>query len=148
MDLQVHTSEETQTLLYEDGSLVFLAAKPIIIQPSEIMKVQTGLSVRVPFGYVLNISTAPALSVKAGELFPGLIAVGASITDVELNLPVKNSGRNVLNIMAGQTIAVGHVVKTEEISLKDFEPQDWKVVSNAESKPQKKNPNFKFEIRG
>lgn len=147
MELQVHGSDNTETLLYEDGVLVFLAAKPTIVQPSEIMKVQTGLSVRVPFGYVLNISTAPALAIKAAELFPGLMAVSASEQEVELELPVRNSGRNALNIMAGQTLAVGHVVKTEEINIKDFEPQDWKLVSNAESKPQKKNPNIKFEIR-
>lgn len=147
MDLQVHTNETSETLLYEDGILVFLAAKPIIVQPSEIMKVQTGLSVRVPFGYILNISTAPALAVKAAELFPGLMAISASENEVELALPVRNSSRNALNIMAGQTIALGHVVKIEEVSIKDFEPQDWKLVSNAESKPQKKNPNIKFEIR-
>jgi dUTPase len=147
MDLQVHSSDNTETLLYEDGVLVFLAAKPIIIQSSEIMKVQTGLSVRVPFGYVLNISTAPALAVKAGELFPGLMAVSWSEQEVELELPVRNCGRNVLNIMSQQTIAIGHVIKTEEVNVKALEPQNWKSVSNAESKPQKKNSNFKFEIR-
>lgn len=147
MELQVHGSNDTETLLYEDGVLIFLAAKPIIIQSSEIMKVQTGLSVRVPLGYVLNISTAPPLSVKAGELFPGLMAISPSEEEVELNLPVRNSGRNVLNIMAGQTVAIGHVLKTEEVIIKDFEPRDWKLVSDGESKPQKKNPNIKFEIR-
>lgn len=147
MELQVHGSDNTETLLYEDGVLVFLAAKPIIIQPSEIMKVQTGLSVKVPFGYVLNIGTAPALSVKAGELFPGLVVVSASEEEVALSLPVRNNGRNALNVMAGQTLAIGYVVKIEDIVIKDFVPRDPKLVSNEESKPQKRNPNFKFEIR-
>jgi len=147
MDLQVHREDSTETLLYENGVLIFLAAKPIIIQPSEIMKVQTGLSVRVPFGYVLNISTAPVLAVKAAELFPGLMAVSASEEEVKLELPVRNSGRNSLNLMARQVIAIGHVLKTEEIEIKDFQPQDWRLVSDKESKPQKRNPNIKFEIR-
>lgn len=147
MNLEVHREGDIDTLLYEDGSLVFLAAKPIIIQPSEIMKVQTGLSVRVPYGYVLNISTSSSLSTKAGELFPGLVAISAAEDEVELDLPIRNSGRNPLNIMVGQSLAVGYVVKTEMPEIKDFEPRDWKLVSNNESKPQKKNPNFKFEIR-
>lgn len=147
MELQVHGSDNTETLLYEDGVLVFLAAKPIIIQPSEIMKVQTGLSVIVPVGYVLNISTAPALFSKAGELFPGLIAVSTSEEEVDLILPVRNSGRNALNVMVGQTLAIGHVIKTEEIAIKDFEPRDPQQASNDGSRPQKRNPDFKFLIR-
>lgn len=145
MDLQVFTKDET--ILYEGGALVFLASKPIIVQPSEIMKVITGVSIRVPTGYVINISTAADLAARAAELFPGLIAVSPSEEEIELSFPVRNNGRNPLSIMKGQIVAVGYVVKTEEVNLTISEPQNGKQVSPAESKPQKKNPNIKFEIR-
>ncbi|MCI0528056.1 MAG: hypothetical protein L0Y56_11525, partial [Nitrospira sp.] len=115
MKLEIYNArkgEPVGNVLLNDR-LVFSASHPVIIQPAEIMKVQTDLVLILPAGYVLNISTAPELSLRAGELFPGLIVIGSGDKRVSLELPVRNCGRNPLSIMPKQPVAIGYTYAVE-----------------------------------
>lgn len=132
------------TINSELDSVTFYCNKPAVIQPSEIQKIQTGLICEIPQGYVLNINTYPKLIDHASEIFPNLIVIDHNHQG-ELMVAVRNSGRNPLNLMPNTPIAIGHVVKTEQIELEGFE---YKALQSGQkqSKPQKKNP-FTFEIK-
>ena len=130
----------------DDDILTFTCVLPIVIQSGEIQKVKIGTIIEVEKGYVLNISTAIGLAEKAGEIFPAYITLDHTYSG-ELFLPVRNNGRNQLNLMQGIAIAQGYISKVQKI-----EPYVLDALSIAESTrtkttPQKKNTNFKFEVR-
>ncbi len=131
-----------------ENILTLACALPIVIQSGEIQKVKTGIAFRIDKGYVLNISTHSGLSDRAGEIFPALITLDHIDHGVEgeLMLPVRNNGRNPLNIMPGQIIARGYVSKVQKIEPYEFEGDVGPEPSKSKTKPQKKNPNFKFEV--
>lgn len=131
------------TVSPELDSVTFYCTKPAVIQSSEIQKVQTGLVCEIPQGCVLNISTYPKLIEQASEVFPNLLVIDHK-HEGELLIPVRNSGRSPLNLMPGTAIAVGHVIKIEQLELEGFEYEAPKV--QPKSKPQKKNP-FSFEVK-
>lgn len=130
-----------------DGKIIFSAVRPIVIQSSEIMKVQTDLVIRVEKGFVLNISTHPDLAQKGAELFPGLITVDSSANSKPLEFPVKNNGRSALNLMRQGIIAVGYSSKVQKIEIGEFQPELEPSSKDSRSTPQRKNPNIKFEVR-
>jgi len=111
------------------------------------MKVQTDLLVRVPKGYILTLSTAPELYVKVGELFPASLTIGEHSGDHSLELPVRNCGRDPLNIMPGNPIVVGFLLKTIKPGLSSFNSTVLAERNKPKSKPPKKNSDIKFEIR-
>lgn len=128
-----------------DNGLNLRCIRPTVIQPSEILKVQTETALKVPEGYVLNISTHPDLYEKAGELFPALVALDSSHLG-EVILPIRNSGRNPLHLMPGDHIAQGHVVKIERA---DYQEMDWYEPARKplpQTGPQKRDP-FRFEVK-
>ncbi len=145
MKLQyAHTTEEEGLIVVGD-LLVFMCVKPVTVQPSEVVKVQIGVRLQIEHGFALNISTHPALVAKLGEIFPAFIAVSASHDAQQLDIPVRNTGRNPIQIMVGDIVAQGHIVKVEPVDKEeaDFEPAE---VPGSRSKPQRKNPDFKFEM--
>lgn len=129
-----------------DDMMVFSTPKPAVIQPAEILQIQTGIVMKVPPGYVVTLSTHPDLSEKAAELFPGVTTVDSYAPEAELKLAVRNSGRNQLNLMPGALVAVGYVSKIHEIEVGEFEPGIIANPQMGKSKPQKKNP-FRFEVK-
>ena len=149
MKLEIYNARKGEPIsaVLSGDSLIFSASRPIIIQPSEIIKVQTDLVLNLPSGYVLNISTAPELSLRAGELFPGLIAIGCGDSQLSLELPVRNCGRNPLSIMPKQSIAMGHIVAVEVPQIEEFVPAAQESKEPSSNIPQKKNPGIKFEVR-
>jgi len=137
---------EPAGLVLAEGVLHFIAAKPTVIQPSEIMKVPINAVVRIPGGVLLNISTSEELASKAGELFPALIALDNMSGDVVLELPIRNSGRNQINLQIGDVVARGHLVPIEFPTIEEFTIQ----IPNADrpkTRPQKKNDGIKFEVK-
>ena len=124
--------------------VTFRNLKPVMVQPSEIQRVQIGVACEIPAGYVLQISTYPKLAEQAAELFPALTQVDHT-HEGELLLAVRNHGRNPLNLMPGTPIARGHLVKVEPLELEEFDFEVRKAEV-PKSKPQKKNP-FSFEVR-
>lgn len=149
MKLEIYNARKGEPIgnVLVDDRLVFSASHPIIIQPAEIMKVQTDLVLNLPAGHVLNISTAPELSLRAGELFPGLIVIGSRDKFVSLELPVRNCGRNPLSIMPKQPVAVGYVYAVEVPQIEEITPPIENAENLSPNVPQKKNPGIKFEIR-
>jgi dUTPase len=124
--------------------LTFFSALPIIVQPSEIKKVKTGLSVEVEEGYIIQILTCPELYEKGVSVFPGPLVTNQ---EKELFIPLQNSGRNPLNLLPGDIIARAIVTKLEETEITEVAPEVEPKRSNKGSRPQKKNTDFKFEIR-
>lgn len=124
--------------------VTFNCITPTIIQPSEIQRVKLGVACDVPFGYVLQISTYPALADKASEVFPALTVIDHK-HEGELLLAVRNHGRDPLNLMPGTPIAVGRLVKPETFDVEGFEYEAPKLERTT-SRPQKKNP-FNFEVK-
>lgn len=124
--------------------VTFLSVKPLVIQPSEIQRVQIGVACETPPGCVLHISTCPKLAAQAAEVFPALIVVDHTHSG-ELIIPVRNNGRNPFNLMPGTSIAKGHLVKVETLNVEGFEYVAPKPEPQ-QSRPQKKNP-FSFEVK-
>lgn len=131
---------------WDNNRVHFQAAKNIIVQPSEIMKVPTNVIIQVEGNAVLNIITHSQISERAGELFPAFKAIDSTSETVPLILPIRNNGRNPLTIFTGQPLATGYVyiAETLEGELKDFSIALEKDLPK--SRPQKKNPDFKFEL--
>jgi len=131
--------------LYSQGRFSFKASRPIIVQPSEIMKVQTDLVVRVPEGCILSIVSSHALFRRTGELFPANLVITSMDSDFVLELPIRNCGRNPINIMPEQEIASGFVLASVDVEIGEF---DLLAEQSApkKSSPQKKNSNIKFEL--
>jgi dUTPase len=123
-------------------SIDFYCVRPIIVQPSEIQKIQPGVACEVLPGYVLQISTYPQLAEQASEIFPALIVIDHTNSG-ELFLAVRNHGRNPLNLMPGTPIARGHLVHLTEFDIEDF---DLHQSEPETSRPQKKKP-FSFEVK-
>lgn len=149
MKIQFHNlkGQEISSSLYTEGRFLFTASRPAVVQPAEIIKVQTDLVVRLPTGCILNLSTAPNLYRKVGELFPGLLSFSFADNDVVLELPVRNGGRNPLHLREGEEIAVGYLVKTEKAEIETFSLQAPKNLSAGKSRPPKKNPGINFELK-
>lgn len=130
-----------------DEVIPLLCSQPTVVQPGEIKKVQTGITLKVEAGYALTIYTAPFLWQKAAEIFPAVLVLDHSAPEVPLELPVRNSGRSQLNLLVGQTLAIGIVVKTEPIELEEFTPAPTTTSSGKVSRPPKRNPDVRFEIK-
>jgi dUTPase len=128
----------------DGNTLFFQCVKPLIIQPAEIQKVHVGIELRIPEGFVLNVSTHPKLADKAGEVFPALTAVDHTHVG-EVVIPVRNNGRNPLSLMVGMVFARGHLVRVEELEFTEEAPT---VVPTdlPRTQPQRKNP-FNFEVK-
>jgi len=138
------TAEEG--LVVVDDTLVFMCVKPVTVQPSEVVKVSTGVTLEVEKGFALNISTHPALADKLCEIFPALVVINSIAGSCRLDIPVRNAGRNPVHLMVGDLVACGHVAKMEPVDKEesDFSPVETPV---SRSTPQRKNPDFKFEIK-
>jgi len=148
MKVFYHRISQTGTVLYGDSDhiLNFPCLQPTIIQPGEIKKVPTGITLKIEKGNILTIYTPSELWQIAAEVFPAVLILDHSAPETPLEIPVRNSGRNQLNLLAGQTVACGIGSKITSIQIQEFEPVSKKtsVVTN---RPQKKNPDVKFEIR-
>ena len=126
--------------------LQFTVTKPIVIQPSEIMKVSINAVLKLEKDTVLFISTAPELSSKVCELFPGLITLNNSLEEIILDLPIRNAGRNQVNLFTGDAIAKGYLIPVESLETIEFQSE----ISNPDrpkTKPQKLNSEIKFEVK-
>lgn len=145
MKLKWSAKEGAHGVVVQDNLLTFGCVEPVVIQTTEIQKVKVGMSFQIEKGYVLNISTCPGLYEQAGEVFPALITLDHTHAG-ELMIPVRNNGRNPLNLMRGVVIAQAYVSKVEEVEMEEFEA-DTPSTKMPRTKPQKKNTGPSFEIR-
>lgn len=132
----------------QDGFVIHLfASKGMQVQPSEIMRANTGMSVEIEKGFAFHITASPDLREKGLAVFPGPLVVYSS-HDAELFVPLQNEGRQQVNILPGDLIAHGVVTKLEEIQLVQVEPKPIAVPKNSPKKTKpERNPNVKFEIK-
>lgn len=145
MKLKWSSKEEAHGVAVQDNLLTFSCTQPSIIQSAEIQKVKVGMSFQIEKGYVLNISTWPGLYEQAGEVFPALIVLDHTHTG-ELMIPVRNNGRNPLNLMPGVVIAQAYVSKVEKLEMEEV-AAETPSTKMSKTRPQKKNAGPKFEIR-
>lgn len=131
----------------QEGVITLRCSQPSIIQPGEIKKVQTGITLKVEKGYALTVYTAPFLWDKAAEIFPAVLVIDHAAPETPLQLPIRNAGRSQLNLLVGQVLAFGIGVKTEVLEKEEFTPTN---LSNSPAKvnlPQKRNTDVNFEIK-
>lgn len=148
MKVFYHRIAKTGSVLYGDSDhiLNFTCIQPMIIQPGEIKKVPTGITLKIEKGSILTIYTPSELWQIAAEVFPAVLILDHSAPEIPLEIPVRNSSRNQLNLLSGHTVACGIVSKITSIQIQEFEPVS-KKPSVVENRPPKKNPDVKFEIR-
>ena len=138
--------DESSSVTIDGDRLLFSIPKPTIVQPSEIIKIKTGIIMKVPSEHVVIISTYPDRPIAAAELFPAVVTMDGCASETELELAVKNSGRGQLNILPGVPFAVGYVIRTHTIEFGEFEPDAVTPSPKEKSVPQKKN-SFSFEVK-
>jgi dUTPase len=142
---QVKGTENSVT--NEGGYLIIGCAQPIIIQPSEIQKVQTNVVFQIEKGDILQIVTDPSLSKKAGEIFPACIVLDHTEKLEPLEIPVRNNGRNPIHLMRGEFVAKAYGLKIEQIISFPLDLEIEKKKELEKSKPAKLNKDIKFEVK-
>jgi len=132
----------------QDGFVIeFSSAKGITVQPSEIMRVSTGLSIEVEKGHALHVVACPGLQEKGLSVYPGPLVVYSGHDD-ELFITLQNGGRQQVNILPGELIAHGVATKLEDVQLTQVDPKpESKPRKSPKKTVPKKNPDVKFEIR-
>ncbi len=128
----------------ENGLLVLHSTGPAVLQPGEIKKIKIGLAITVEAGCVLQIISWPELHEKGICVFPGPLVIDSSHSG-ELFIPLQNNGRGQVNLLPGQIVARGMVVKTEEIEIVEMEASS--SPKSEKTRPAKKNSDIKFEIK-
>ena len=130
----------------EEKSLNFICTEPLIIQPLEIQKMKAQVILDIPDGYVLYINSSSFLVNKAGELFPSIVVLDNNSPKEPLFIDIRNNGRNPLHLMVSNHVAVGRLVKIENITPVNLEVEYPENQLPKKSRPQKKN-NFQFEVK-
>lgn len=137
---------EPDGVFWSESLLNFGVTHPIVIQPSEIMKVPVNTVIKLQGDVVLSISTHEKLIERVGVLFPPVTTLNSTSSQLPLELAVKNEGRNPLHLMTGQLIAVGYLLPLEKI-----EPEEFSVSVESKERPKsrpiKRNKDIKFEVK-
>ena len=133
-------------VVWDKTYVCFAVTRPIIVQPSEIMKVPLNLILGIEKGCTLIINTHPDLADRAAEIFPSSVALNDTTDQRPFELAVRNSGRNPLNLMPGELIGRGHIYPTMEIEPTPFSIELEVPEVPKKSSPSKKNVDVKFEI--
>lgn len=130
-----------------NGCVVFQATKPTIIQPSEIMKISAAVILDIPENFILSISTHSFLYEKAAQIFPSVFVLDMNSPKKEIFIPVLNQGRNQLNIMPENPLAVGYLTEVPNLTVSQTQLLASQDKNSQPSRPQKKNADIQFEIK-
>ena len=137
---------EPSGVQWKGQNVCFVATRPVIVQPSEIMKVPLNLALKIEEGCVLIVGTHPDLYDRVATLFPDYLMFDDSVNEKPLELAVRNSGRNPLHLMIGDLVAIGYLCSTVALEPEPFSISYEKPKVPPKSRPSKKNPNVEFEI--
>lgn len=140
-----YATDKTGSLTIIDGVFIFTSSKGVEVQSGEIKKVPTGIILRIPPEYVVQVTTYPSLVDNAVQIFPACISLTSNSPEDYLFLPIHNAGRNTFHIRPGDIIAQGFASPIEKVQEEIFVPE----VANKKSPrtaPQKKNSDIKFEV--
>jgi dUTPase len=146
MNVGFHSKKDAEPEI-EDNIFTFSCAKPIIIQPSEIKKVQTDITLEIDPGFILNIISAPNIYNQAAEVFPGPYVIDQKTPKSILEIPIRNHGRDPLHLMEGSVIARGYLTQVAEIHIKKIEPVTKTRNPVKRGQPSRKGRAVKFEVK-
>ena len=118
----------------------------MVVQASEIKRIQTDITLEIEPGYILTIFTEAGLYEKAAEVFPGPYILDSSTPKRLLEIPVRNAAGSPLHLMDGQVIAKGYLTQIAEVQIKEIEPKAVREPMRR-TQPQKKNTDIKFEVK-
>lgn len=119
----------------------------VTIQSGEIKRLPTDVVLNVAPGFALFLTTSEYLKQSVCELFPAVVVVDSLSDKSELQIAVKNSGRNQINLKPGDTIAKGLLLVTQQPQVEEFTSEvevDPQITLN---RPQRKNAEVKFDLR-
>ena len=85
---------EPEGVIWKDRNICFVATRPVIIQPTEIMKVSLNLALKIEENCIIVISTHPNLYSKAAEIFPATLVLDPTVKDTPVELAERKIGRN------------------------------------------------------
>lgn len=125
------------------GVLPLVTPGPLELQSGERLDLKTGLTARVPEGYILSIQSSPALLTHKGLEVLGPTFITPE-DEEEIKIPLYNVGKSQLNLQPGMQVAVAILHLTEEIEVIEFDPRD-KQKEKPEP-PRRRNDPFKFEV--
>ncbi len=145
MNVGFHSKKGTPPKV-EDNIFTFECARPMVIQSSEIKRVQIDVTLEIAPGYILTIFTEPGLYEKAAEVFPGPYVLNSSTPKQLLEIPVRNAAGSPLHLMEGQVIAKGYLTQVAKVEIREIEPQAERTPMKR-TQPQKKNTDIKFEVK-
>lgn len=131
----------------EGNIFTFKCAKPMVVQSSEIKRVQTDITLEIEPGFVLTIFTEPGLYEKAAEVFPGPFVLDSSVPKRVLEIPIQNHSGSPLHLMEGQILAKGYLTQVAEVRIKEIGPVETGRQQMKRTQPQKKNTDIKFEVK-
>lgn len=144
MNVGYYNKKGTEAVI-KDNIFTFSCSKPVIIQSSEIKKIQTGVTLDIESGYVLTIVSDPNIYNRAAEVFPGPYVIDNNSPKSVLEIPVRNHAGSPLHLMEGAVIARGYLTQIAEINIKEIEPEP-EVKPMRKSTPIKKGSKIKFEV--
>jgi dUTPase len=143
----LYATDKTGELAVVNDVFVFTCNKPTEIQPGEIKKVPTGVVLTVDRGYVVNVTTHPALAEKVGQLFPACVTLTYDEPEEYLTFAVHNGGRNPFRLMPGDPIARGFAAPIEPVEKDTYTPKVQEPVKMERSTPQRRNADIQFEVK-
>jgi dUTPase len=116
------------------------------LQPSEIKKVKTGLVLDIPSGYIFSVFSHPSLVDQDVEVFTGQLFFNESFKG-ELIIPLKNSGRNQINLQPAHPIALGSLSKVENIHVEEFVSAAAGNRNSQGTSAERRGNRIKFEVK-
>ncbi len=125
------------------GIIPIVTPVPLEIQAGEKVELKTGLLVRVPEGYILNIQSSPSLLVHKGLEVLGPIFMTSEDKE-EIKIPLYNTSNGQINLQSGMLVATALLVNIENVEIQEFIPEKQKA-GRIQSKPPK-GDSFKFEV--
>ena len=128
--------------------VILYSATNMVVQAGEIKKIRTSITLEPPPGKcVFIVSDTELVGNSAVEVF-GAPLVISSYSEEELLIPLKNSGRNPLNILKGHKVACAILVDVYEIKLQDGGKREVLEPNPEKSLPPKiRGSDIKFEIK-
>ena len=140
-------SKKNIDLKIDDNIITFTCSKPMVIQSSEIKRVQTDIMLEIESGFILTIFTEPSIYEMAAEVFPGPYILDSGSPKKMLEIPIRNNAGSPLHLLENAVIARGYLTEISKVSVKEIEPVQETKSSRKKSTPAKRNTDIKFEVR-
>jgi dUTP pyrophosphatase len=140
--------KEAKIPTYRYGTLDICTPHPLEIQSGESLNVKTGLAVKIPQGYRLDIMSVPSLVIHKGlGVLSGYLTLSSEFEE-ELIIPIHNSSNNQLNIQTGQLVAVAILEQIEVPEVEEFVPKKpGNSMTRKTGRGTGQKPTFNFDVK-